>query len=67
MAALSYERSFELEKLQAQLCKSSLYSPTRKADLTKLLKRQGELKSRMQHLEELWREQEKALEEMEQG
>ena len=27
MAALFYERAFELEKLQAQLCKSSLYNP----------------------------------------
>jgi ATP-binding cassette subfamily F protein 3 len=53
--------------LQAQLCNSSLYNPARKADLTELLKREGELKSRTQHLEELWLEQQQALEEMEQG
>jgi ATP-binding cassette subfamily F protein 3 len=53
--------------LQAQLCNSSLYNPARKADLTELLKREGELGSRTQHLEELWLEQQQALEEMEQG
>ncbi len=55
----------ELETMQAKLGDSDLYTETRKEELAELLKREGELKSRSELLEETWFEQQQELEQLE--
>nr|WP_298413973.1 ATP-binding cassette domain-containing protein [uncultured Halomonas sp.] len=56
----------ELAKVEAQLGDTELYTDTsRKEELTALLARQGELKSRAETLEHAWLEAEEALEQQE--
>jgi len=54
----------ELEKMQALLSDSDLYSEARKGELADLVKREGELKVRTEELEEEWLEQQHELEEL---
>jgi ATP-binding cassette subfamily F protein 3 len=54
----------ELEKMQALLSDSELYSEARKIELADLLKREGELKIRSEQLEEAWFTQQHELEEL---
>ena len=54
----------ELADLQTQLGDSELYSHERKDELAGLVKREGELKTLAQELEESWFEQQQALEEL---
>ncbi len=52
----------ELQKIQALLGDSDLYSEARRQELADLLKREGELKAHAQQLEEVWFEQQHELE-----
>lgn len=52
----------ELHKVQALLADSDLYSKTRKDELADLLKREGQLKSQSDELEEAWLEQQDEME-----
>ena len=54
----------ELEKMQARLSDSDLYSEARKGELADLLKQEGELKIRAEQLEEAWFTQQHELEEL---
>lgn len=54
----------ELDEMQALLSDSDLYGEARKDELADLLKREGELKTRSEHLEEAWYEQQHELEEL---
>jgi ATP-binding cassette subfamily F protein 3 len=52
-----------LEEIQESLSDSELYTEERKDELAALVKREGELKSRMAELDDLWLEQQQAIEE----
>jgi ATP-binding cassette subfamily F protein 3 len=54
----------ELQEMQAMLSDGDLYSEARKGELADLLKREGELKTRAEQLEEAWFEQQHELEEL---
>ncbi|MEH6634288.1 MAG: ATP-binding cassette domain-containing protein [Halioglobus sp.] len=53
----------EQAELQSQLGDTDLYNQERKSELAELLKREGELKSQAEQLEESWLEQQQVLEE----
>jgi ATP-binding cassette subfamily F protein 3 len=53
-----------LQLVREQLGDPDLYSEARKESLAELLKREGELKTRAQALDDLWLEQQQMLEEM---
>ena len=53
----------EQAELQSQLGDTDLYNQERKSELAQLLKREGELKSQAEQLEESWLEQQQVLEE----
>ena len=55
----------ELDKIEEALGDATLYEADRKAELTKLLASQGEIKSRLDEAEAEWFEAQEALEEME--
>jgi ATP-binding cassette subfamily F protein 3 len=56
--------SQSLQVVRDQLGDSDLYTEARKHSLAELLKREGELKTRAQELDDLWLEQQQALEEL---
>ncbi len=55
----------ELHNVQALLADGDLYSQTRKDELADLLKREGQLKTQSEELEEAWLEQQDELESLE--
>jgi ATP-binding cassette subfamily F protein 3 len=58
--------NLSLEELREQLGNSGLYTEANKQTLAKLLQREGELKVRAEELDEIWLEQQQALEELSQ-
>jgi ATP-binding cassette subfamily F protein 3 len=52
----------ELADLETRLSDESLYEPSRKADLTELLQKQGKAKARLQEVEDEWLQAQEQLE-----